>query len=55
MENKLLEDYNSYIADVVRSEESKLDSLNNDPLNFVNFVLLPTFEEWKEMVFGRVA
>ena len=55
MENKLLEDYNNYIADVMRSEESRIDSTQNDPLNFVNFVLLPTFEEWKEMILGRVA
>ena len=51
MRENLLNEYNQYIEDLTSGASG---NRNEDPLSFMNFVLLPTFEEWKEMQFGKV-
>lgn len=48
MQENLMNEYNQYIEELTSNANP-----NEDPLNFINFVFLPTFEEWKEMQFGK--
>lgn len=51
MRENLLNEYNQYIEDLTFGANG---NRNEDQLGFINFVLHPTFEEWKEMQFGKV-